>query len=130
MRHFLDFEKPIAELQGRIDELRESAGGVDIGPEVAKLQTALREAGESSGRYEAAVEANRNAKAVLLDAMKAITATQGDSKDADPTRIAMELPILEGTQTQRQQLQGELRQLDSAIATLHKRLKELKDLQD
>ena len=99
-------------------------------PEVAKLQTALREAGESSGRYEAAVEANRNAKAVLLDAMKAITATQGDSKDADPTRIAMELPILEGTQTQRQQLQGELRQLDSAIATLHKRLKELKDLQD
>ena len=62
--------------------------------------------------------------------MKAITAAQGDSKDADPTRIATELPILEGTQTQRQQLQGELRQLDSAIAALHKRLKELKDLQD
>ncbi|WP_425230054.1 acetyl-CoA carboxylase carboxyltransferase subunit alpha [Sphingomonas sp.] len=38
MPSFLDFEKPIAELQGRIDELRESAGGIDIGPEVARLQ--------------------------------------------------------------------------------------------
>ena len=38
MPFFLDFEKPIAELQGRIDELREGSGGVDIGPEVAKLQ--------------------------------------------------------------------------------------------
>jgi len=40
MASFLDFEKPIAELQGRIDELRETAadGAVDIGAEVAKLQ--------------------------------------------------------------------------------------------
>ena len=38
MPSFLDFEKPIAELQGRIDELREGASGVDIGPEVARLQ--------------------------------------------------------------------------------------------
>ena len=39
MPSFLDFEKPIAELQGRIDELRESAGGaVDIGPDIARLQ--------------------------------------------------------------------------------------------
>ena len=38
MPSFLDFEKPIAELQGRIDELRETSGVVDIGPEVAKLQ--------------------------------------------------------------------------------------------
>jgi acetyl-CoA carboxylase carboxyl transferase subunit alpha len=39
MPSFLDFEKPIAELQGRIDELRETAaGGVDIAPEVARLQ--------------------------------------------------------------------------------------------
>ncbi|WP_343525931.1 acetyl-CoA carboxylase carboxyltransferase subunit alpha [Sphingomonas sp.] len=37
---FLDFEKPIAELQSRIDELRESTaeGTVDIGAEIAKLQ--------------------------------------------------------------------------------------------
>lgn len=38
MPTFLDFERPIAELQGRIDELRESSGGVDIEPEVRKLQ--------------------------------------------------------------------------------------------
>jgi len=40
MPSFLDFEKPIAELQGRIDELRETAadGAVDIAAEVARLQ--------------------------------------------------------------------------------------------
>ncbi len=38
MPSFLDFEKPIAELQGRIDELRGSAGGVDISAEVSRLQ--------------------------------------------------------------------------------------------
>ena len=39
MPSFLDFEKPIAELQGRIDELRESAGGsVDLAPDIARLQ--------------------------------------------------------------------------------------------
>jgi acetyl-CoA carboxylase carboxyl transferase subunit alpha len=40
MPSFLDFEKPIAELQGRIDELRETAadGSVDIGAEIARLQ--------------------------------------------------------------------------------------------
>ena len=49
MATFLDFEKPIAELQGRIDELRETAadGAVDIDAEVARLQAksdkALRE---------------------------------------------------------------------------------------
>ena len=40
MATFLDFEKPIAELQARIDELRETAAGgeVDIESEVARLQ--------------------------------------------------------------------------------------------
>ncbi|KQT32318.1 acetyl-CoA carboxylase carboxyl transferase subunit alpha [Sphingomonas sp. Leaf412] len=40
MPSFLDFEKPIAELQARIDELRESDadGAVDISAEVGKLQ--------------------------------------------------------------------------------------------
>ncbi len=40
MPTFLDFEKPIAELQGRIDELRETAAGgeVDIDAEVGRLQ--------------------------------------------------------------------------------------------
>ena len=39
MASFLDFEKPIAELQGRIDQLRDTADGtVDIAAEVSKLQ--------------------------------------------------------------------------------------------
>ncbi|CUS46071.1 MAG: acetyl-CoA carboxylase carboxyltransferase subunit alpha [Pseudomonadota bacterium] len=40
MASFLDFEKPIAELQGRVDQLRETAadGTVDIDSEVARLQ--------------------------------------------------------------------------------------------
>ncbi|MES2336530.1 MAG: acetyl-CoA carboxylase carboxyltransferase subunit alpha [Pseudomonadota bacterium] len=40
MPSFLDFEKPIAELQGRIDELRETAAGgeMDIDAEVGRLQ--------------------------------------------------------------------------------------------
>ena len=40
MASFLDFEKPIAELQSRIDELRETAAGgaMDIDAEVGRLQ--------------------------------------------------------------------------------------------
>ena len=40
MRHFLDFEKPIAELEGKIEELRRTtdAGGIDVADEVAKLR--------------------------------------------------------------------------------------------
>lgn len=40
MPTFLDFEKPIAELQARIDELRDTGagGGVDITAELARLQ--------------------------------------------------------------------------------------------
>jgi acetyl-CoA carboxylase carboxyl transferase subunit alpha len=35
---FLDFEKPIAELQTQIDELRDTGANVDLAPEIAKLQ--------------------------------------------------------------------------------------------
>ncbi len=40
MASFLDFEKPIAELQSRIDELRETAtgGGIDLRTEIDRLQ--------------------------------------------------------------------------------------------
>ena len=40
MASFLDFEKPIAELQSRIDELRDTAadGSVDIAAEIGRLQ--------------------------------------------------------------------------------------------
>jgi acetyl-CoA carboxylase carboxyl transferase subunit alpha len=41
MASFLDFEKPIAELQSRIDELRDTAadGELDIAAEIGRLQT-------------------------------------------------------------------------------------------
>src|SRR3712207_5551678 len=40
MRHFLDFEKPIAELEGQIEELRRTtdAGGIDVADEIGKLR--------------------------------------------------------------------------------------------
>ncbi len=40
MRHFLEFEKPIAELEGKIEELRRTtdAGGIDVADEVGKLR--------------------------------------------------------------------------------------------
>src|SRR5260370_29948458 len=40
MRDFLDFEKPVAELEGKIDELRHLSNGneINIGDEVARLE--------------------------------------------------------------------------------------------
>ncbi len=41
MRHFLDFEKPIAELEGKIEELRRMSepDGINIADEVSRLTT-------------------------------------------------------------------------------------------
>jgi acetyl-CoA carboxylase carboxyl transferase subunit alpha len=41
MRHFLDFEKPIASLEGKVEELRHmsSDGSINIADEIGKLQT-------------------------------------------------------------------------------------------
>ena len=52
MRHFLEFEKPIAELEGRIEELRRTtdAGGIDVADEVAKL----RDKAQALGLYRRA----------------------------------------------------------------------------
>ena len=40
MRHYLDFEKPIAELETRVEELRGTAskGEIDLDPEIARLE--------------------------------------------------------------------------------------------
>ena len=44
MRSYLDFEKPVAELDAKIDELRSLAGGSDIGDEIARLEEKSRQA--------------------------------------------------------------------------------------
>ena len=43
MRHFLDFEKPIAALEGTIEELRHLGGdsGMNIAEEIGKLQSRI-----------------------------------------------------------------------------------------
>ena len=43
MHHFLDFEKPISVLEGKIEELRNlsSGNGINIGFEVSKLEEQL-----------------------------------------------------------------------------------------
>ena len=43
MRHFLDFEKPIAALEGKIQELRHlgSDSGLNIADEIGKLQSRI-----------------------------------------------------------------------------------------
>ncbi len=46
MRHFLDFEKPIAELEGKIEELRRMSepDGINIADEVAPPDHGRRQA--------------------------------------------------------------------------------------
>ena len=43
MRHFLDFERPIANLEGKVEELRHmsSDGSINIADEIGKLQTRI-----------------------------------------------------------------------------------------
>ena len=39
MRSYLDFEKPVAELEAKVDELRAlAASGSDIGEEIARIE--------------------------------------------------------------------------------------------
>jgi len=56
MRTYLEFEKPIAELEGKIEELRRTtdAGGIDVAEEVARLRDKAQALGvrvaDTSGR--------------------------------------------------------------------------------
>ncbi len=58
MRHFLDFEKPIASLEGKVEELRHmsSDGNINIADEIGKLQTRiereLKQTYEKLGAWE------------------------------------------------------------------------------
>ena len=58
MRHFLDFEKPIASLEGKVEELRHMTtdGSINIADEIGKLQTRiereLKQTYEKLGAWE------------------------------------------------------------------------------
>jgi acetyl-CoA carboxylase carboxyl transferase subunit alpha len=58
MKHFLDFEKPIASLEGKVEELRHmsSDGSINIADEIGKLQTRiereLKQTYEKLGAWE------------------------------------------------------------------------------
>ena len=58
MRHFLDFEKPIASLEGKVEELRHMStdGSINIADEIGKLQTRiereLKQTYETLGAWE------------------------------------------------------------------------------
>ena len=45
MRSYLDFEKPVAELESKVDELRAlAATGSDIGDEIARIEDKVAQA--------------------------------------------------------------------------------------
>ena len=45
MRSYLDFEKPVAELEAKVDELRAlAASGSDIGDEIARIEDKAQQA--------------------------------------------------------------------------------------
>ena len=57
MRHFLDFERPIAELEGKIDELRHLSNdsGLNIAEEVGRLEAQVQPAAQPELREADAV---------------------------------------------------------------------------
>ena len=58
MRSYLDFEKPVAELDAKLDELRAlAASGSDIGDEIARVEErAIAGAGRSLCQPDAVAE--------------------------------------------------------------------------
>jgi acetyl-CoA carboxylase carboxyl transferase subunit alpha len=68
MRHFLEFEKPIAELEGKIEELRRTtdAGGIDVAEEVGRLrdkaESLLRQTYAKLSPWQKTLVARRNGR--------------------------------------------------------------------
>ena len=59
MRSYLDFEKPVAELEAKVDELRAlAATGSDIGDEISRIEDKAAQALERSLRQSDAVAEN------------------------------------------------------------------------
>jgi acetyl-CoA carboxylase carboxyl transferase subunit alpha len=98
MRHFLDFEKPIAELEGKIEELRlisEPDGSINIAEEVAKLtekaDQQLRATYSKLSAWQKAQVARHpdrpKASAYLAGLITDFTPLAGDRAFADDTAV-------------------------------------------
>ncbi|MBK1662718.1 acetyl-CoA carboxylase carboxyltransferase subunit alpha [Paracraurococcus ruber] len=97
MRHFLDFEKPIAELEGKIEELRRTtdAGGIDLGEEVARLrdkaQGLLRSTYAKLSPWQKTLVARHPDRPKCLDYVRALieewTPLAGDRAFADDAAV-------------------------------------------
>ena len=97
MRHFLEFEKPIAELEGKIEELRRTtdAGGIDVAEEVAKLrdkaQSLLRTTYARLTPWQKALVARHPDRPKCLDYIRGLitewTPLAGDRAFADDAAV-------------------------------------------
>lgn len=97
MRHFLDFEKPIAELEGKIEELRRTtdAGGIDVADEVTKLrdkaQALLKATYSKLTPWQKALVARHPDRPKCLDYIRALieewTPLAGDRAFADDAAV-------------------------------------------
>ena len=72
MRYFLDFEKPIAELEGKIEELRRMSepGGINIADEVSRLMAKMT-------REPALMQERASAKKLVIAPASSGIASQG-----------------------------------------------------
>jgi acetyl-CoA carboxylase carboxyl transferase subunit alpha len=106
MRQFLEFEKPIAELEGRIEELRRTtdAGGIDVAEEVSKLrdkaETLLRQTYAKLTPWQKTLVARHPERPKGADYVRALisdwTPLAGDRAFADDAAVIGGLGRFEG----------------------------------
>jgi len=97
MRHFLEFEKPIAELEAKIEELRRAtdAGGIDVAEEVGKLsdkaEALLRQTYAKLSPWQKTLVARHPERPKALDYVRGLitdwTPLAGDRAFADDAAV-------------------------------------------
>ena len=106
MRHFLEFEKPIAELEGKIEELRRTtdAGGIDVAEEVGRLrdkaEALLRQTYAKLTPWQKTLVARHPERPKALDYVKALIGDwmplAGDRAFADDAAVVAGLGRFRG----------------------------------
>ena len=106
MRHFLEFEKSIAELEGKIEELRRTtdAGGIDVAEEVGKLsdkaEALLRQTYAKLSPWQKTLVARHPDRPKALDYVKSLitewTPLAGDRAFADDAAVVAGLGRFRG----------------------------------